>query len=177
MFIVTRSLALAVTSILLTSVVAAQATTQAQQPQAIAQAPLPEQLLSSRRVFVANAPGDNATRDLAKMYDDVNLPYGEFYKGLRDWGKFVLVPAPSQADLIFEIRYKHQVVRLVILDPKTRVPLWWFSEFAAGGGSKNTRQKDLRKGIDGLLADLKTTVRSVTCPKHISMSGMAILQK
>lgn len=158
---VKRSLGLALTSILLTSLVVAQLTTRAQQQQDVTQTPVPEQLLSAHKIFIANAPGDISTTDLMKMYDGVNQPYSEFYTSIRNWGKFVLVSSPSEADLIFAFSYTSPIhyvgnqARLVILDPKTPVPLWWFAESVGGGGSKNTRQKDLEKGIDTLIADLK----------------------
>jgi len=161
MFKVKRSLALAFAPILLTSLVVAQLTTQAQPQKGVAQTPVPEELLSAHKIFIANAPGNVSTTDLMKMYDGVNQPYSEFYTSMRNWRKFVLVASPSEADLIIAFSYTapvHNVanqVRLVILDPKTAVPLWWFAESAGGGGSKNTRHKDLQKGIDTLIADLK----------------------
>lgn len=157
MFKVKRCLVLAFMPLSLTSLLVPQETSQTHnRPVESAQALLPEQLLSAQKIFIANAPGDISTTDLMKLYD-FNQPYSEFYASMRSWGKFTLVPAPSKADLIFAISYEYRAeqVRLVILDPQTRVPLWWFSENAGGGGSKKTRQRDLQKGIDGLLSDVQ----------------------
>ncbi|MBZ5653016.1 MAG: hypothetical protein LAO18_21325 [Acidobacteriia bacterium] len=65
---------------------------------------------------------------------------------MKGWGHYELVAAPSDADLILEISfnsslssvggtstsgpisYNYTELRLVILDAKMRVPLWWFNE-------------------------------------------------
>ena len=35
----------------------------------------------------------------------LNLPYNEFYEHMKSWGKYQLVQAPADADLVFEIRF------------------------------------------------------------------------
>jgi len=100
-------------------------------------APLPPQLASARKVFVANAPGKlpswiNSTPDRT---------YNEFYAGLKTAAHYELAPTPADADLIFEVSSADFItgvttgtssysaeLRLLILEPKSHVPLWWFSE-------------------------------------------------
>ena len=65
---------------------------------------------------------------------------------MKGWGHYELVVAPSDADLILEISltsslsgvggtsssgcisYNSTELRLVILDARMHVPLWWFNE-------------------------------------------------
>ena len=65
---------------------------------------------------------------------------------MKGWGHYELVAAPSDADLILEISfnsslsrvggtstsgpisYNYTELRLVILDARMHVPLWWFNE-------------------------------------------------
>ncbi len=106
-------------------------------------APVPAQIFSAKKVFVSNAPGDDSYGSgPARLYDP-------FYAALKSWGRYELVSDPRDADLVFELTYLEPIVdvtvtgtaatgasggshsdpqvRLVILDPKTHVSLWWFA--------------------------------------------------
>jgi len=72
--------------------------------------------------------------------------YNEFYAAMKSWGHYELVAAPYDADLILEISFTSSLssvggtsssgcissnyteLRLVILDARMHVPLWWFNE-------------------------------------------------
>lgn len=105
-------------------------------------APVPLQISTARKVFIANAPGDAIAPAIGGNYS----AYNQFYAAINGLGQYELVSSPAQADLVFEISFTNSLVgvggtsstgcssssnpmlRLVILDPKTQVPLWWFSE-------------------------------------------------
>jgi hypothetical protein len=59
-------------------------------------APLPAQILSSKKVFIANAGGSD-------------LAYDSFYSEVKSWNRYeLLVSKPDDADLVFEIIYAVQ---------------------------------------------------------------------
>jgi hypothetical protein len=80
---------------------------------------------------------------------------------MKDWGRYQLVATPGDADLIFEIRFAVTVgaitvsqgsgyssedpqIRLAILDPKTHVMLWGFTEEVRKAARQGTERKKLR---------------------------------
>lgn len=80
--------------------------------------------------------------------------------------KYELVPTVSDADSIFEVRlvpYREGDAvsdphfQVNILDPKTHVILWDFSEsIPAGSGRQETRQKKFDQAFDALFDDIKS---------------------
>jgi hypothetical protein len=105
-------------------------------------APVPSPITAARKVFISNTPGTS----LPASFGGPDRTYNEFYAAMKGWGHYELVAAPSDADLILEISfnsslssvggtstsgpisYNYTELRLVILDAKMRVPLWWFNE-------------------------------------------------
>ena len=125
-------------------------------------APTPVQILTGRRVFISNAASSSP----------LGLPgliYSDFYGDMDKWGKYTLVNNPSDADLIFEIRFgmslednfrpsnnlRLPAVRLTILDPKTHVILWAFKQFVQTANRDSTARKNLDTAILMLLDDVK----------------------
>lgn len=105
-------------------------------------APVPAQVRAAKTAFIANAPGENLPKNLGAP----ERTYNEFYTAMKKSGRYELVTAPADADLIFEVSFASSLsdvwgtrttgcssstdyaVRLVIVDVKTRAPLWWFVE-------------------------------------------------
>ena len=82
---------------------------------------------------------------------------------MKSWGKYELVPAPGDADLIFTISFVislNQELRLVIVDPKTHVVLWTFAELVHPWARQGTG----RKNFDQTMSQLVEDVRKVTAP-------------
>jgi hypothetical protein len=92
MSVVTVFFMISATALIKTPIVAAQAVSEP------APGPIPTQLLTSKRVFISNA---GSTIGKAP----VNLAYNEFYAYMKSWGKYELVSAPADSDLIFEIHF------------------------------------------------------------------------
>jgi hypothetical protein len=119
-------------------------------------APLPPAISAAKTVFLSNSCNDS--------YAACTNLYNELYAGLQSEGKYTLVLAPAQADLVFEIHYSTRLsgvggsaesgpvssygsnLQLLILDRATRVVLWSISE---SGNRKTTAQEQV-------LDDLKT---------------------
>lgn len=79
----------------LTSVLRAQQTTPAP-------APIPPQITSARTIFISNGGGPSYF-DL--FTGGADRGYNSFYAALQTWNRYQFVSTPSQADLIFEIRF------------------------------------------------------------------------
>jgi hypothetical protein len=141
--------------------VAAQKTTDA--------APIPPQIMSAKKVFISNAAGDD-------LYsDDPSQVYSAFYTAMKGWGRYQIVSAPIEADLVFEVSFRDPIagvavgnagsnvpvggsysnphLRVVILDPKTHVSLWWF--LAHVKPPLFTSDRSLDHAIADLMAQLK----------------------
>ena len=109
---------------------------------AVPPAPVPSPIAAAKKVFISNAPGNS----LPASFGGPDRTYNEFYAAMKGWGHYELVAAPSDADLILEISFtstlsgvggtstsgcissNYTELRLVILDPRMHVPLWWFNE-------------------------------------------------
>ena len=109
---------------------------------AVPPAPVPSPIAAAKKVFISNAPGNN----LPAFFGGPDRTYNEFYAAMKGWGHYELVAAPSDADLVLEISFtsslsgvggtsttgcissNYSELRLVILDARMHVPLWWFNE-------------------------------------------------
>jgi hypothetical protein len=105
-------------------------------------APVPSPIAVAKKVFISNAPGNN----VPASFGGPDRIYNEFYAAMKGWGHYELVSAPADADLILEISFNSSLsgvggtsttgctsynsaeLKLVILDARMRVPLWWFNE-------------------------------------------------
>ena len=105
-----------------------------------ADAPIPPQILSAKKVFISNA-GDDCFQFLnVEPGCTTNAFYNEFYAAMKQWGHFEVSSSPADADLVLELTYGSSWVangtgtpflsstyKLVILDCKTHFKLWSFS--------------------------------------------------
>jgi len=139
----------------------------AQQKKETAIAPVPPQIFTSKKVFISNAGYDSTSRAAFKAEGDLNQPYNEFYSAMRSWGRYELVAAPADADLVFEIRFTAPLTSdekvptyepqldLEILDVKTHFKLWSITAPVQGAVRKVTWEKNFSQGIANLMDDLK----------------------
>ena len=121
-------------------------------------APVPIQVLTGKSVFISNS---ESTADL--IFGVPNLTYDVLYAHMKSWGKYELVPAPADADLIFTISFVislNQQLRLVVLDPKTHVVLWTFAERVEPWA----RQSTGRRNFDETMSKLVDDIRTLTAP-------------
>jgi hypothetical protein len=130
-------------------------------------APVPAQIVAGKRVFISNASGETNLRA-----GTADLNYRQFYASMKSWGRYELVSAPADADLIFEIRYEvisgavhvdagtggsgeFPEIRLTILDPKTHVILWAFTEPVYQVRKKDTGLQNFQNAMNALMSDVK----------------------
>jgi hypothetical protein len=155
-------LKLAIFSALLVAAMTTIPNLQAQQPAEPPAAPVPSQILNAKRVFIANATGDHDLR-IAKYMGGPDGIYNQFYADVKSGGRFELVSAPADADLvlyvtlgIFPLNPGYAGFRLSIIDPKTSILLWTMSEPIDPAFLAKTARKNMVASLDRLAGDLKT---------------------
>jgi hypothetical protein len=146
----------------------------AQQPREVLQAPVPAQILAAKKVFISNGGGDNVD----SYSGGRERSYNQFYAALKSWGRYELVAAPAEADLIFEITFANPIVgenvsggtgifavtsslvrdgqfRLRIVDLKTHVLLWAITEHVESAKLQGNRDKNFDQAMASLVNDVK----------------------
>lgn len=137
--------------------------------------PLPAPIVTAHKIFVSNAPGDA----LPASFGGPARPYHDFYAAMQSWGHYQLVSSPTDADLILEISFSHPIVgvnvmsssgggsasamllKLVIVDPKTNIPLWWFTESFSPKSGFSHRNETLDSNFHASIAALVDDVRKL----------------
>jgi hypothetical protein len=136
-------------------------------------APLPAQIFTAKKVFVSNAGGDS----LGEYSGGPDRAYDEIYGALKGWGRYELASAPADAELVFEISFsmpilgeavsggggtpvsnktvKDPQLRLAILDVKTHVLLWTFTEHLQNALLQGNRDKNFEHAMAALVNDIK----------------------
>ena len=131
--------------------------------------PIPSQILSAKRIFIANAGGDEMTADDPIFSGGPARAYNQFYVAMKTWGHFDIVGSPAEADLLFEVRQDVSAVtpagrgrsdyipqfRLKIRDPKTSALLWGFNVHAEFGLGQASSDRNFDQAIDHLAAEVR----------------------
>lgn len=168
--------AAAVGAVLLISLAQAPLLKAAESKQA-APAPIPTQIATAKKVFIANAGGDERSFDNPIFSGGPDRSYNQFYAAIKSAGKFELVGSPAEADLIFEIQFLLPTaepyanrgesiavvafdpqLRLVIRDPKTNALLWGFTEHVPWAILQGNRDKNFDQASARIVADLQDLI-------------------
>jgi len=140
-------------------------------------APIPTQISTAKRVFIANAGGDDPGVLEPLFSGGPDRAYNQFYAAKKSAGRYELVGSPAEADLLFEVRFtvipdkrptglwgtggtgdsNDAVFRLEIRDPKMNALLWAYNEHMEWAILQGNRNKN----FDQALARLVTDVASV----------------
>ena len=145
----------------------------AQSQKDVLPAPLPTQIFTARKVFVSNAGGDT----VGDYSGGPDRAYDQLYAALKGWGRYELVSAPADAELVFEVRFAAPIIgenvsggngtgvssrtmkdpqfRLAILDLKTHVLLWTFTEHVQNALLQGNRDKSFDQAMAALVNDMK----------------------
>jgi hypothetical protein len=125
------------------------------QPPDVPSAPIPVQILSAHKVFIAN--GESTGRHWPPT-----LVYDSFYAGMKSWAKYELVSTPVEADVVLDVRYLEGIypasterVQILVLDPKTHVTLWQFMEPIQNWARDDTGRKNFESAMNALINDVK----------------------
>jgi hypothetical protein len=76
----------------------------AEQSKTVPPAPVPPQILAAKKIFIANAGGEQPSEE-SQYSGDADRSYNQFYAAMKTWGRYELVSSPAEADLWFEIRF------------------------------------------------------------------------
>jgi len=133
-------------------------------------APLPSQILTAKKVFISNA-GSGVDEKL--WSGGPAQPYNELYTAIKSSGQYQLAATPADADLVLEISFADPLtdvggskdsgstsfttpqLKLVLLDPKTRIILWTLCEKTSTTHGEKGRDQALADSIGKLVSDLK----------------------
>ena len=84
---------------------------------------------------------------------------------MKTWGQRELVSSPADADLVFEISWvltdtglKLPVLgqlRLLVVDPKTRITLWSVTEYVRGAMLLSNRDKNFDQAMNTIVNRMK----------------------
>src|ERR1051325_9773107 len=148
-------------------------------------APVPTQILTTKKVLMSKAGQDQYSYDEPLFDGGPNRTYNEFYASMKNLARYELVGTPGEADLFFEIRFTSPLqyqgndrslissqfrqdpqFRLVIRDPKTNAVLWGITEHAEWAILQSNRNKNFDKAMAKLVSD----VQVLTQPQSV-LSG------
>ena len=142
----------------------------AQSPNAPPPAPVPPQIMAAQKVFISNAGGESFESVIRQtvFHGGPDRPYNQFYAAVKTWGRYEVVPAPADADLVLEISWALQdtglklpvlgQIRVVIVDPKTHIALWSFTEYVRGALLLGNRDKNFDQAMDTVVERMKKLV-------------------
>ena len=137
----------------------------------VATPPVPAELLSAKRIFVSNAGADSGLFP-HPFSGDSSRGYSELFAALRGLGQYELVPSPSQADLVLELRLvapsgpkeasKIQgsadpmpMFRLVVYDRPSHYVLWTFTDSIEMAMKQQTHDRNFDESISTLVAEFQ----------------------
>jgi hypothetical protein len=134
-------------------------------------APVPARILAAKKVFIANAGGDERSTTEALYSGGPDRAYNGFYAALKSWGHYELVSDPSDADLVFEIQFMVErpvlkgesltssdydpEFRLTIHDPKTNVLLWGITVHAQSALLQGNRDKNFDSALARIVGEVQ----------------------
>ena len=135
-------------------------------------APIPPQIFAAKKVFIANAGGDEMTGDDPHFSGGPDRAYNEFYAAIKSWGRFEIVNSPADADLLLDIRQYVSAVtptgrgsssfipqfRLDIRDPKTSAMLWGFNVHSRFGIGQADSDRNFSSAIGRLATDMRILI-------------------
>ena len=119
-------------------------------------APVPSQIITAKKVFISNTGVGLNSYVWSGGQDRL---YNELYAAMKNSGRYELVTAPGDADLVLDANVAANPAvwqfKLEILDPKTRIVLWTMYEPVKITGLQKTRDANFDATIDKLVGDLK----------------------
>lgn len=147
--------------------------------------PAPPALGAAKKVFISNGGGVDLqdALDFTIVKGGPDRAYDQFFSAMKKWGRYDLVSSPADADLILEISFDLSdsglrslasespfstitpvmgQLRLVVIDPKTRVTLWTIAEYAQGAVLEGNREKNFNMAMDTIVNRLKSLVEPPT---------------
>ncbi len=150
---------------------------QAQKSQPAPPAPVPPQITAAKKIFIANAGGDERSYEDPRFSGGPDRAYNQFYAALKSWAHYEIVTAPADADLLLELRFAAPEVdrsggnglgehrfdpqfRLEIRDPKINALLWGFTEHAQWAVLQGNRDKNFDQALTKIVSALQRVAQT-----------------
>jgi hypothetical protein len=139
----------------------------AQQSAAPPAAPVPSQIPAARKVFISNAGGESFETVFPQTVfsGGPDRPYNQCYAAMKEWGRYELVSTPAEADLVLEVSWALTdtglrlpvlgQLRLIVIDPKTHITLWNFTEYVRGAMLLGNRDKNFDQTMTTIVNRMK----------------------
>ena len=133
-------------------------------------------MAAAQKAFISNAGGESFESVINETVFNggPDRPYNQFYASMKNWGRYELVSSPADADLVFEISWvltdtglKLPVLgqlRLVVIDPKTHVTLWNFTEYVRGAMLLGNRDKNFDQAMTTIVNRMKILAAPLPAP-------------
>jgi hypothetical protein len=145
-------------------------------------APVPALLLSAKKIFISNAGADSGLFP-SPFSGDPDRAYNKFYADIESWGRYQVVAAPRDADLIFELQLTAPngpanankqkgasdplpMFRLVIYDRPTHYILWALTESIEPAVQQKTHDHNFDEALARLLIDAGRLTKSLPSGMH-----------
>ena len=93
----------------------------AQETPAAAVAPIPAQIITGKKVFIANGGVDATSLAAFRRAKEPREPYNQFYIAMKSWGRYELVSTPGEADLVLQLSFNAPIsdcVKLTSYQPQ-----------------------------------------------------------
>jgi hypothetical protein len=149
------------------------------------QAPVPEALRTSTKIFVSNAGTDSGLFP-SPFTGDTNRAYNQFYAGLKANGQYQLVGDPADADLVLELQLTAPVgstrsmntnkvngaadpvpmFRLTVYDRKTHYILWAFTQSIEVALLQKTHDRNFDDALTTLLLEFEALTGKAPSAAH-----------
>lgn len=156
---------------------------EAAQPKPAAPGPLPTQIATAQKVFIANGGEDQPFSEDILFSGGSERAYDKFYAAMKAWGKYELVGSPADADLLVEIElqsprggpaiatmtvaeappYDPQF-RVTIRDAKTNALLWTVIEHVQWAILHGNRDKNFDLAMARLVSDVQGLAARAATP-------------
>ncbi len=141
-------------------------------------APLPSELLSAKKVFIAKGVGATAFT----VEGGFDMAFDAFYTDMKSWGRYVIADEPEDADLVMQVSYtaasggthvygstntatnqtnvySSQILNLeltlVVYDGHSKTELWSTSVAPGTARRKKNQEKEMIKAGEKLAANLQ----------------------
>src|SRR5690348_14766872 len=150
---------------------------------ALAQSPVPKQVLTAHAVFIGNGGGESYGADtyyrLTRYDGGPDRAYNSFYQAVKEWGHYDLVDSIRDADVVFVVRFANPIVDrseavsekdptqssiydpqldLSINDPRTGLALWTITEHIEPGGDRAADNRHFDEAVARLVDDLERLI-------------------
>jgi len=126
----------------------------------VVRAPVPTQIASAKKIFISNAGEERDAGGDLVFSGGPDRAYNQFYAAIAGLGRYKMVGAPADADLILKIHLVgdglYYMLRLEILDPGSHTELWMLEEHALAREEKTGATLD--RAMNLLVNDFKELV-------------------